>query len=402
MFFSLAIILCAGLFAGWLCKKIHLPSLLGMLAVGIIIGPYVLNLIDSSILDISAELRKIALIIILARAGLSLNIFDLKKVGRPAVLMCFLPACFEIIGMILLAPMLLGISVVDAAIMGAVVGAVSPAVIVPKMISLMENGYGTEKSIPQLILAGASVDDVFVIVMFSAFTGLAKSGNFSALSFATIPISIISGIAVGVAVGYLLGIIFKKIHIRDTVKLIIIMSAAFLLVAFEDNFGSVVPFSSLIAVMCIGIAVQNIKAETAQRLSVRYSKMWVIAEIVLFVLVGATVNIEYAVKAGAAAVILIFAVLIFRMLGVFICLIKTKLNIKERLFCMLAYTPKATVQAAIGGVPLAMGLSCGNIVLTVAVLSIIITAPLGAFLIDLTYKRLLEKSVNENTDSTAN
>ena len=402
MFFSLAIILCAGLFAGWLCKKIHLPSLLGMLAVGIIIGPYVLNLIDSSILDISAELRKIALIIILARAGLSLNISDLKKVGRPAVLMCFLPACFEIIGMILLAPMLLGISVVDAAIMGAVVGAVSPAVIVPKMISLMENGYGTEKSIPQLILAGASVDDVFVIVMFSAFTGLAKSGNFSALSFATIPISIILGIAVGVAVGYLLGIIFKKIHIRDTVKLIIIMSAAFLLVAFEDNFGSVVPFSSLIAVMCIGIAVQNIKAETAQRLSVRYSKMWVIAEIILFVLVGATVNIEYAVKAGAAAVILIFAVLIFRMLGVFICLIKTKLNIKERLFCMLAYTPKATVQAAIGGVPLAMGLSCGNIVLTVAVLSIIITASLGAFLIDLTYKRLLEKSVNENTDSTAN
>lgn len=402
MFFSLAIILCAGLFAGWLCKKIHLPSLLGMLAVGIIIGPYVLNLIDSSILDISAELRKIALIIILARAGLSLNISDLKKVGRPAVLMCFLPACFEIIGMILLAPMLLGISVVDAAIMGAVVGAVSPAVIVPKMISLMENGYGTEKSIPQLILAGASVDDVFVIVMFSAFTGLAKSGNFSALSFATIPISIILGIAVGVAVGYLLGIIFKKIHIRDTVKFIIIMSAAFLLVAFEDNFGSVVPFSSLIAVMCIGIAVQNIKAETAQRLSVRYSKMWVIAEIILFVLVGATVNIEYAVKAGAAAVIIIFAVLIFRMLGVFICLIKTKLNIKERLFCMLAYTPKATVQAAIGGVPLAMGLSCGNIVLTVAVLSIIITAPLGAFLIDLTYKRLLEKSVNENTDSTAN
>ena len=402
MFFSLAIILCAGLFAGWLCKKIHLPSLLGMLAVGIIIGPYVLNLIDSSILNISAELRKIALIIILARAGLSLNISDLKKVGRPAVLMCFLPACFEIIGMILLAPMLLGISVVDAAIMGAVVGAVSPAVIVPKMISLMENGYGTEKSIPQLILAGASVDDVFVIVMFSAFTGLAKSGNFSALSFATIPISIILGIAVGVAVGYLLGIIFKKIHIRDTVKLIIIMSAAFLLVAFEDNFGSAVPFSSLIAVMCIGIAVQNIKAETAQRLSVRYSKMWVIAEIILFVLVVATVNIEYAVKAGAAAVILIFAVLIFRMLGVFICLIKTKLNIKERLFCMLAYTPKATVQAAIGGVPLAMGLSCGNIVLTVAVLSIIITAPLGAFLIDLTYKRLLEKSVNENTDSTAN
>lgn len=402
MFFSLAIILCAGLFAGWLCKKIHLPSLLGMLAVGIIIGPYVLNLIDSSILNISAELRKIALIIILARAGLSLNISDLKKVGRPAVLMCFLPACFEIIGMILLAPMLLGISVVDAAIMGAVVGAVSPAVIVPKMISLMENGYGTEKSIPQLILAGASVDDVFVIVMFSAFTGLAKSGNFSALGFATIPISIILGIAVGVAVGYLLGIIFKKIHIRDTVKLIIIMSAAFLLVAFEDNFGSVVPFSSLIAVMCIGIAVQNVKAETAQRLSVRYSKMWVIAEIILFVLVGATVNIEYAVKAGAAAVILIFAVLIFRMLGVFICLIKTKLNIKERLFCMLAYTPKATVQAAIGGVPLAMGLSCGNIVLTVAVLSIIITAPLGAFLIDLTYKRLLEKSVNENTDSTAN
>ena len=359
MFFSLAIILLFGLLLGGICKKLRLPSLIGMLAVGIIIGPYALNLIDTSILEISAQLRKIALIIILARAGLSLNVSELKKVGRPAIMMCFVPACFEIIGMILLAPKLLGISVVDAAVMGTVVGAVSPAVIVPKMLNLIENGYGKDKSIPQLILAGASVDDVFVIVLFSAFLGLSQTGDMSAVSF---------------------------------VKIIILMCVSFLLVAFEDTYGGIVPFSSLIAVMCIGISLQKVRKEATERLSQRYNKLWVVAEILLFVLVGASVNIDYALKAGVAAIILIFLVLLFRMFGVFICMLKTDLNLKERLFCMIAYLPKATVQAAIGGIPLSMGLNCGATVLTVAVLSIIITAPLGAFLIDLTYKKLLTKN----------
>lgn len=391
MFFSLAIILLFGLLLGGICKKLRLPSLIGMLAVGIIIGPYALNLIDTSILEISAQLRKIALIIILARAGLSLNVSELKKVGRPAIMMCFVPACFEIIGMILLAPKLLGISVVDAAVMGTVVGAVSPAVIVPKMLNLIENGYGKDKSIPQLILAGASVDDVFVIVLFSAFLGLSQTGDMSAVSFVKIPISIVLGITVGIFVGIVLGKFFAKAHIRDTVKIIILMCVSFLLVAFEDTYGGIVPFSSLVAVMCIGISLQKVRKEATELLSQRYNKLWVVAEILLFVLVGASVNIDYALKAGVAAIILIFLVLLFRMFGVFICMLKTNLNLKERLFCMIAYLPKATVQAAIGGIPLSMGLNCGETVLTVAVLSIIITAPLGAFLIDLTYKELLTK-----------
>ena len=390
MFFSLAVILLLGMLAGWVCQKLRLPALLGMLLVGMLIGPYALNLIDTSILNISAELRKIALIIILARAGLSLNIEDLKRVGRPAVLMCFVPACFEIVGMVLLAPGLLGISVLEAAVMGAVVGAVSPAVIVPKMLHLMEEGWGVRESIPQLILAGASVDDVFVIVLFSAFTGLAQSGELSPAVFATIPISIVLGIAAGLLFGAALGILFAKVHIRDTVKLVFLLCLSFLMVAFED--AAWIPFSALIAVMCVGVALQKVRPEVSLRLSARYAKLWVVAEVLLFVLVGATVDLRYAVSAGGAAVALIFAVLAFRMLGVFCCLVGTKLKLKERLFCMIAYTPKATVQAAIGGIPLSMGLSCGNIVLTVAVLSILITAPLGAFFIDLTYRRLLSRA----------
>lgn len=390
MFFSLAVILLLGMLAGWVCQKLRLPALLGMLLVGMLIGPYALNLIDTSILNISAELRKIALIIILARAGLSLNIEDLKRVGRPAVLMCFVPACFEIVGMVLLAPGLLGISVLEAAVMGAVVGAVSPAVIVPKMLHLMEEGWGVRESIPQLILAGASVDDVFVIVLFSAFTGLAQSGELSPAVFATIPVSIVLGIAAGLLFGAALGILFAKVHIRDTVKLVFLLCLSFLMVAFED--AAWIPFSALIAVMCVGVALQKVRPEVSLRLSARYAKLWVVAEVLLFVLVGATVDLRYAVSAGGAAVALIFAVLAFRMLGVFCCLVGTKLKLKERLFCMIAYTPKATVQAAIGGIPLSMGLSCGNIVLTVAVLSILITAPLGAFFIDLTFRRLLSRA----------
>lgn len=395
MLLSLSIILLFGFLAGELCKKLRLPSLIGMLAVGIAIGPYALNLLDAKTLGISAELRKIALIIILSRAGLSLDVSALKKVGRPAFLMCFVPACFEIAGMVLLAPPLIGISRIDAAIMGAVVGAVSPAVIVPKMLKLTDEGFGTDKSIPQLILAGASVDDVFVIVMFSAFTNLAQNGTVSAASFAKIPISILLGIATGLLSGLLLGKLFKKIHKSDTVKIIILMSISFLLVTFEDNFGSVIPFSALIAIMCIGISMQKTIPAAAERLCLRYGKLWTVFEIFLFVLVGACVNPEYAARAGISAVILIFAVLIFRMTGVLVCVAGTKLSAKERLFCTLAYLPKATVQAAIGGIPLAMGLSCGKSVLTVAVLAIIITAPLGAFLIDISYKRLLSHSASD-------
>ena len=390
MLTSLSLVFLLGMLLSRAFQKIRLPGLLGMLVTGMILGPYALNMLDGSILGISADLRQIALIIILTRAGLSLDIQDLKKVGRPAVLMCFVPACFEIMGMILLAPRLLGISVLDAAIMGAVVGAVSPAVIVPKMLNLMEKGYGVKKSIPQLILAGASVDDVFVIVLFTAFTGLAQGGTFSPASILSIPVSIGTGIAAGGLAGILLALFFQKVHIRDSAKVVILLSISFLMIELEDRLKGYVPFSGLLAVMSIGIALQKKRYEAAARLSVKYSKLWVAAEVLLFVLVGATVDISYALKAGAAAVILIFGVLIFRMAGVFFCLLGTDINRKERLFCMIAYMPKATVQAAIGGVPLAMGLGCGKIVLTVAVLAILITAPLGAFGVEQTYKRLLK------------
>ena len=391
MLLSIAYILLLGMFTGWICKKLKLPSLLGMIITGMILGPYVLNLIDNSILNISSDLRRIALIIILMRAGLSLDLNDFKKVGRPAIFMCFVPACFEMIGMVILAPQLLGISVIDAAIMGAVVGAVSPAVIVPKMLKLMEEDYGTQKSIPQLILAGASVDDVFVIVMFSAFTGLAQGNSVSIQSFINIPISILLGIIIGCVIGFILAKFFEKINVRDTAKVIILLCLGFVLVSLEDNFSSVIPFSALISIMGMGIALQKKRETMAIRLSIKFNKLWVAAEIILFVLVGVTVDISYALSAGITAVILILGVLLFRMIGVLICLIKTDLNVKERLFCVIGYTPKATVQAAIGGVPLAMGLSCGHIVLTVAVLAILITAPLGAFMIDKSYKKLLTK-----------
>lgn len=391
MLTSLALIFLFGLIFGALFQKLRLPPLLGMLIVGIVLGPYALDWLDDSLLSISADLRQIALIIILTRAGLKLNISDLKKVGRPAILMCFLPACFEILGMLVLAPPLLHISYLDAAIMGAVVGAVSPAVIVPKMLRLMEEGYGTEKSIPQLILAGASVDDVFVIVLFSSFTGLAKGESLSPWRFAEIPISILLGVLLGAALGLLLAFFFQKVHMRDSIKVLLLLSFSFLLVALEDALEGIVPLSGLIAVMSLGIALQRKRDIVARRLSLKFSKLWVAAELLLFVLVGATVDLHYAYAAGLSAVVLIFGVLLFRMAGVWVCLFKTKLLFKERLFCMLAYMPKATVQAAIGSVPLSMGLSCGNIVLTVAVLAILITAPLGAFLIDLTYKKLLSR-----------
>lgn len=391
MLISIAYILLVGMFMGWICSKVKLPSLLGMIATGIILGPYVLKVIDDSILEISPDLRKIALIIILTRAGLTLNISDLKKVGRSAILMCFLPATFEIVGMILLAPKLLSVSVLEAAVIGAVVAAVSPAVIVPKMIKLTEEGYGTKKGIPQMILAGASVDDVYVIVLFAAFTGLLQGEKVSVMSFVNIPISICLGIIIGILLGYVLAKFFKKFHIRDTAKVIIVLCLSFILVTAEDKITGVITFSALISIMFVGVSLQKYRSGVAKRLSVKFNKLWVCAEVILFVLVGATVDIHYVSKAGIASVILIFGVLCFRVLGVFLCMLKTDLSMKERVFCMIAYTPKATVQAAIGGVPLAMGLSCGNIVLTVAILSILITATLGAFLIDVTYKKLLCK-----------
>ena len=391
MLLSLALIFLCGLALGGIFRKLHLPQLLGMLLTGILLGPYVLNLLDSSILGISADLRQIALIIILTRAGLNLDLEDLKKVGRPAALLCFVPAAFEIAGMLLLAPRLLGISLLEAAVMGTVVAAVSPAVVVPGMLKLMEEGYGTKKSIPQMIMAGASVDDVFVIVLFTSFTGLAGGGGISAWDFVRIPVSILLGLAGGILCGMLLVVFFRKVHMRDSVKVIIILSLSFLLVTLEHVLTGIVGFSGLLAVMSMGIALQKGRKEAAVRLSAKYSKLWVAAELLLFVLVGAAVDIPYAFRAGAAAAAVILGVLVFRMLGVLICLLGTELNRKEKLFCMFAYMPKATVQAAIGSVPLAMGLACGNIVLMVAVLAILITAPAGAFLIDFTYKRLLSR-----------
>lgn len=393
MLLSIAYILLLGMLTGYLCKRCHIPSLTGMMLTGIVLGPHVFNVIDASLLDSSSDLRRIALLIILIRAGLSLQIDDLKKVGRPAIFMCFVPACFEMIGMVLLAPPLLGISVIDAAILGAVVGAVSPAVIVPKMLKLMEEGYGCDKHIPQLILAGASIDDVFVIVMFTAFTGLAQGNALSFQSFLTIPLSLLIGILVGVLLGYGFALFCKRVHIRDTSKVLILLCIAFLLVSFEDT--NMIPFASLISVMVIGITLQKKRAVVANRLSIKFNKLWVVSEIVLFVLVGASVNLSYALSQGFTPILLLIGALSFRMVGVWVCLLHTKLIAKERFFCMIAYSPKATVQAAIGGIPLAMGLACGNIVLTIAVIAILLTAPIGAFLIDISYKHLLQKHDNQ-------
>ncbi len=392
MLTSIAIILLLGLVTGWLFSKVKLPSLLGMILVGIILSPHCLNMIDESILMISGDLRQIALVIILTRAGLSLNISDLKKVGRPAVLMCFLPACVEMVGTILFAPVLLGVSVLEAAVIGSVIAAVSPAVIVPRMIKLIEEGYGQEKSIPQLILAGASVDDVFVIVVFTVFTTLAATGEISASNFLQIPVSIALGVLLGCAVGMILVSFFRKYHMRDSVKILIILSVSFLLLEIQNRLEGVIPVSGLLAIMSMGIIINQKYSVLAKRLSVKYNKLWLGAEIFLFVLVGVAVDLKYAMAAGVTVIVLIVLALLFRMTGVAVSLIRTKLTKRERVFCMIAYTPKATVQAAIGTIPMTMGLECGSIVLTVAVVSILITAPFGAICVDNMYKKLLTKS----------
>lgn len=389
MLLSAALILIFGLILGETAGKLRLPKLTGMLAAGIILGT--LGWLDPKLMGISAELRKIALIIILTRAGLNLELADLKKCGRPALLMSFIPASLEIFGVTLLAHFLLGLGFAEAALMGTVLGAVSPAVIVPKMLKLMSEKRGTDKLIPQMILAGASIDDVFVIVMFSVFTGLCSGGEVSALSIVNIPLSIVLGAAFGALCGVLLAMAFRRIHFRDSVKVVILMSLSFLLVSLEDSLPEYIGFSGLVAVMACGIALRQKSPERAARVSAKYSKLWTAAEIMLFVLVGAQVNISAAADIWLPVLGVIFGALLFRFAGVFLCMIKTRLNLRERFFCMIAYMPKATVQAAIGGVPLAMGLSCGDTILAGAVVAILVTATLGAFLIEFTAKRLLSR-----------
>ncbi len=391
MLTSLALIFLIGLFLGSIFNHFKLPSLLGMILTGMILSPYALNLLDNSILSISADLRQLALVIILTRAGLSLNIKDLKKVGRPAVLMCFVPACFEILGVVLIAPHLFGLSIIESLIMGSVIAAVSPAVIVPRMLHIMDEGYGKENSVPQLILAGASVDDVFVIVLFTAFTSLGQGKQVTPASLLQIPVSILLGIIVGVIIGILVTYFFRKVHMRDSIKILIILSISFLLIALQNRMQGIVPISGLLAIMSMGITIYERYNLLAERLSSKYNRLWVAAEVILFVLVGATVDLTHIKEQGILAIFVVVGSLLFRMIGVYVCLIKSKLKKNERLFCMVAYTPKATVQAAIGALPLTMGLACGKPVLTVAVMSILITAPFGAICVDRLYKKLLSK-----------
>lgn len=397
MLTSLSFIFLVGLAMGAVCQKLKLPRIIGMLVTGIVLGPYVLNLLDPSILSISADLRKMALVIILLKAGLSLNLDDLKKVGRPAIMMAFVPASLEIIGYLLFAPAILGITRVEAAVMGSVLAAVSPAVVVPRMVQLMENKYGTEKAIPQMIMAGASCDDILVIVLFTTFLSMAQGSSADIKAFANIPVSIILGIILGAIVGYLLYLFFetayaKKHYVRNSMKVIIVLGFSFMMIAIEGWLEGKIAISGLLAVVSMACVLKmKCTAFVSKRLSEKFGKLWLAAEVILFVLVGAAVDIRYTLEAGIAAVAMIFVALIFRSFGVLLCTVKTNLSAKERAFCVIAYLPKATVQAAIGSVPFAAGLPCGKIVLSVAVMAIIITAPLGAFGMDLTYKKILTR-----------
>lgn len=398
MLTSLAFIFLVGLAMGAICQKLKLPRIIGMLVTGIVLGPYVLDLLDPSILGISADLRKMALIIILLKAGLSLDLADLKKSGRSAVMMAFVPASFEIVGYIVFAPMILGVSRVEAAVMGAVLGAVSPAVVVPRMVSLMEKKYGTKKAIPQMILAGASCDDIFVIVLFTTFLSMAQGGSAHVMDFVNIPISIVLGVLLGAVVGYALYLFFETAYarkhcVRNSMKVIIVLGFSFLLIAIEGWLEGKVSVSGLLAVVSMACVLKYKSTEfVSKRLSEKFGKLWLAAEVVLFVLVGAAVDIRYTLSAGLAAVLMIVVALVCRAVGVLLCVAGTQLSWKERLFCVIAYLPKATVQAAIGSVPLSVGLPCGKIILSVAVLAIIITAPIGAIGIDCSYKTLLEKN----------
>ncbi|MDD6455334.1 MAG: cation:proton antiporter [Lachnospiraceae bacterium] len=394
---SLALIFLVGLSLAAICQRLRLPRIIGMLFTGILLGPYVLDALDPSILSISSELRQMALIIILLKAGLSLNLADLKKVGRPAILMACVPATFELLGYVLVAPMLLDINRIEAAVMGAVLSAVSPAIVVPRMVHLMDTHYGTKKSIPQMILAGASCDDIYVVVLFSTFVSMAQGGSANLRDFANIPISIVLGIVLGAIFGFLLSIFFEYEHthhqtIRNSMKVILVLGFSFLLISIETWAKPYVSISGLLAVVSMACVIKfRCPSFVSKRLSEKFGKLWLAAEVLLFVLVGAAVDIRYTFQAGLPALLMILIALLFRSIGVLLCMIKTPLNRKERLFCVFAYLPKATVQAAIGSVPFALGLSCGQIVLSVAVLAILITAPLGAFAIDLSYGKLLEQ-----------
>ncbi|MBQ6409118.1 MAG: cation:proton antiporter [Butyrivibrio sp.] len=396
MLLSIGMIILAGLLLGWIVSKIQLPRIIGMLLAGMLLGPYVLNVLDSSIIDMSGDLRKIALIIIIAKAGLSLDITDLKRIGRPAIMLCFVPATLELIAFVLFAPFIMGVTLLQAAILGAVMGAVSPAVTVPRLTKMIDEGIGVKKGIPQMLIAGASADDIYVIVLFTTLVGLEAGGNMNALSLLRIPEEIILGAVTGGILGVILAVYFKKVHIRDSLKVTIIMAFSMILYWIEG----IAPVSGLLAVMTMGIALNVRLQVVAKRLSAKFSKLWVAAEIFLFVLVGATVNIGYVTKAGVGMVIMLFVGLLFREFGTLISVLGVGLNKKEILFCLISQLPKATVQAAIGGVPLAMGLSCGNVVLTMAVVSIVITAPLGAIGMDATVDRFISRDKEADTGST--
>ena len=402
MLMSLALMFLIGFCISGIFKKLHIPSLLGLIITGIILGPEVMNLLDPKILNISSELREIALIVILFRAGLSLDLSDMKKIGRPAIMLCFVPATFEIVGSIILGPVCLGLSRVDSAIVGAMLAAASPAIIVPKMLWLMEEGYGVDKHIPQLIMAGASADDIYAIVMFTAFIGMSKGEGISAWTIVSIPLSIVTGLGVGIVFGVIMAQIFKLIHLRDTVKILLLFGISFLFVGCETFISKYVPFSGLLAVMALGGTILNRRASVAKRLSAKIAKIWVGAELLLFIMLGSAVEIKALLSAGIGSVLLILGALVFRSIGVIISLLGSGLSLQEIFYCDVAYFPKATVQAAVGAIPLAEGLACGMMVLTTAVLSILITAPLGAILMDVTVKKWLTRTKNPRELSSRN
>lgn len=394
---SMGLILSLGFIIGFVLNKIKVPGLVGMILVGMAIGPYALDWICPGVLSISADLRKIALVIILTRSGLNLDLESLKKVGRPAILLCFVPATFEIIGVTLGAYLLLDLSILEGILLGCVLAAVSPAVVSPRMIKLIENGLGEEKQIPKMILAGSSVDDIYVIVLFYVFLGINQSGSFNGLMLLDIPVSIISGISLGLLVGFLISLLFKYTNFKVVINLLITLCASFLMLGFEVLMEDYFSISALLAIIVMSMFILFKNKPKAKELSVGYNNLWLVFEIILFVLVGATIDVKYAINNFGFGLLVLVIGLIFRMVGVFLCLLGTNLNFKERLFVGFAYIAKATVQASIGGIALSAGLDCGSIVLTVSVLSILITAPLGAFLIDMLAPKLLISKPKQET-----
>ncbi len=392
MLLSLALLFLTALTLAKLCKLIKLPSLIGMLLTGIILGPTCLNVLDIELLQISSYLREIALIIILTRAGLNIDWQKLKNAGKSTIFMCFVPAIFEMVLVTILAPVFLNIDYDESFLLATILAAVSPAVIVPKMLQLQEEGYGKDKSIPQVIMASASVDDIFVIVLFTTTLQSFTSSEINTGYLLQIPTSIIFGVIGGIIIGNLLAWFFKKYRMRDSVKVIIVLSYGFLAVTLQDQMTGVIGFSGLLSIMAMGITLKLRYQKLSNRLSQRFSKLWVPFEVLLFVLVGAGVNLQLVSNSGLIIVLLIIIALLARSVGVYVSLIGSIFTKKERIFIAIAYLPKATVQAAIGGIPLASGLECGEVVLTVAILSILISAPIGSILIDKTYKKLLNNS----------